>query len=79
MPVAIGVLLAAAISLTAIRALDVHECRPHGLGDAGLRRRRRSHDGIRVGALGDANWVEDSGDWIYGKFEIREIAYNVTR
>jgi hypothetical protein len=37
----------------------------------------REVDGIRVGALGDANWVESSGEWTYGKFEIRSIAYNV--
>ena len=36
-------------------------------------------DGIRVGALGDANWIEPSGEWTYGKFEIRSIAYNVTK
>jgi hypothetical protein len=37
----------------------------------------REIDGIRIGALGDANWVEDSGEWTYGKFEIRAIGYNV--
>jgi hypothetical protein len=37
----------------------------------------REVDGIRIGALGDANWVETSGEWTYGKFEIRSIAYNV--
>ena len=39
----------------------------------------RDVDGIRIGALGDANWVETSGEWTYGKFEIRSIAYNVTK
>ncbi len=39
----------------------------------------REVDGIRIGALGDANWVEPSGEWTYGKFEIRSIAYNVER
>ena len=39
----------------------------------------REVDGIRVGALGDANWVETSGEWTYGKFEIRSIAYNVEK
>jgi hypothetical protein len=39
----------------------------------------REVDGIRIGALGDANWVEPSGEWTYGQFEIRSIAYNVTR
>ena len=37
----------------------------------------REVDGIRIGALGNANWVESSGEWTYGKFEIRSIAYNV--
>ena len=36
-------------------------------------------DGIRIGAVGDANWVETSGEWTYGKFEIRSIAYNVKK
>lgn len=38
----------------------------------------REIDGIRVGAVGDANWIEDSGEWTYGKFEIRSLVYNVT-
>jgi hypothetical protein len=37
----------------------------------------REVDGIRVGALGEANWVETSGEWTYGKFAIRSIAYNI--
>jgi len=37
----------------------------------------REVDGIRIGALGDANWVEADGEWTYGKFQIRSIAYNV--
>jgi hypothetical protein len=37
----------------------------------------REVDGIRLGALGDANWVEASGEWTYGRFEIRSIAYDV--
>lgn len=36
-------------------------------------------DGIRVGTLGDANWIDASGEWTYGRFEIVSIAYNVTR
>jgi hypothetical protein len=36
-------------------------------------------NGIRVGTKGDANWIEPSGEWTYGKFTIREIAYNVTK
>jgi hypothetical protein len=39
----------------------------------------RHVDGIRVGSLGDANWVEPSGEWTYGRFEITSIADNVTR
>jgi hypothetical protein len=39
----------------------------------------RDVDGVRIGALGDANWVEPGGEWTYGKFEIRAIAYNVDR
>ena len=38
----------------------------------------RDVDGIRIGALGDANWIEPSGEWTYGRFEITSIAYNVT-
>jgi len=34
-------------------------------------------DGIRVFALADANWIEPSGEWTYGRFEITSIAYNV--
>ncbi|MEO6445496.1 MAG: DUF6544 family protein [Gemmatimonadaceae bacterium] len=34
--------------------------------------------GIRIGALGEANWIEPSGEWTYGRFEITSIAYNVT-
>jgi hypothetical protein len=37
----------------------------------------REVDGIRIGARGDANWVETTGEWTYGRFEIRSIAYNV--
>jgi len=39
----------------------------------------REIDGIRVGTLGDANWIKTSGEWTYGKFTIRSIAYNVDR
>jgi len=39
----------------------------------------REVDGIRVGSLGDANWIEPAGEWTYGRFEIRSIAYNVAR
>jgi hypothetical protein len=36
-------------------------------------------NGIRVGTKGDANWIEPTGEWTYGRFTIREIQYNVTR
>jgi hypothetical protein len=36
-------------------------------------------DGVRVGTLGDANWIEPGGEWTYGRFEITSIAYNVSR
>lgn len=39
----------------------------------------REIDGIRLGARGDANWVEASGEWTYGRFEIRSVAYNVEK
>lgn len=39
----------------------------------------REVDGVRVGARGNANWVEASGEWTYGEFTIRGIAYNVER
>jgi hypothetical protein len=34
-------------------------------------------DGIRVGTHGDANWIDATGEWTYGRFLIRSIAYNV--
>lgn len=36
-------------------------------------------DGIRIGAHGDANWIEPAGEWTYGCFEITSVAYNVAR
>lgn len=39
----------------------------------------REVDGVRVGARGNANWVEASGEWTYGEFTVRAIAYNVER
>ena len=37
-------------------------------------------NGIRVGTRGDATWIEPDGrEWTYGRFTIREIAYNVDR
>lgn len=36
-------------------------------------------NGIRVGTRGDANWIPSTGEWTYGRFTIREIAYNVTK
>jgi hypothetical protein len=37
----------------------------------------RDVDGIRIGSHGDANWVDASGEWTYGSFDVREVAYNV--
>jgi len=34
-------------------------------------------DGVRVGTHGDANWIDPSGEWTYGRFVVRSIAYNV--
>lgn len=34
-------------------------------------------DGVRVGTHGDANWIDSAGEWTYGRFVIRSIAYNV--
>ncbi len=39
----------------------------------------REVDGIRIGASGDANWVDPSGEWTSGRFVIRSVAYNVER
>jgi hypothetical protein len=39
----------------------------------------RQVDGIRIGSHGDANWIEPSGEWTYGRFEITSLAYNVTK
>jgi hypothetical protein len=39
----------------------------------------REVDGIRVGRRGDANWIEPSGEWTYGRFEMQAISYNVTQ
>jgi hypothetical protein len=36
-------------------------------------------DGIRVGGHGDANWISPTGEWTYGRFDIRALAYNVER
>jgi hypothetical protein len=36
-------------------------------------------DGVRVGTHGDANWIEPTGEWTYGKFTIRRIEYNITK
>ncbi|MBC8088318.1 MAG: hypothetical protein H7Z40_13700, partial [Phycisphaerae bacterium] len=38
----------------------------------------RQVDGIRIGTLGDANWIDAAGEWTYGRFQIVSIAYNVT-
>lgn len=34
-------------------------------------------DRIRIGARGDANWIDAAGEWTYGEFEIKSIACNV--
>jgi hypothetical protein len=39
----------------------------------------RMVDGIRIGTRGDANWIERSGEWTYGRFEIVSITYNVVK
>jgi hypothetical protein len=39
----------------------------------------REVDGIRIGAQGETNWIEPGGEWTYGRFAIKEIAYNVER
>lgn len=36
-------------------------------------------DGIRAGTHGDANWIDATGEWTYGRFVIRSLAYNVER
>ena len=36
-------------------------------------------DGVRVGTCGDANWIDSTGEWTYGRFVIRSIAYNVEK
>jgi hypothetical protein len=36
-------------------------------------------NGIRVGTRGDANWIEPGGEWTYGRFTIRELAYNIRK
>jgi hypothetical protein len=37
----------------------------------------RQVDAIRIGALGDADWIEPSGEWTYGRCEITSIAGNL--
>ena len=39
----------------------------------------RQVDGIRIGALGETKWIEPSGEWTYGRFEITSVAYNVSK
>jgi hypothetical protein len=36
-------------------------------------------NGIRVGPKGNANWIALTGEWTYGRFTIRDIAYNVAK
>ena len=35
--------------------------------------------GVRVGTCGDANWIDSTGEWTYGRFVLRSIAYNVEK
>ena len=37
----------------------------------------RLPEGIRIGTRGDTNWIELSGEWTYGRFEVISLAYNV--
>ena len=39
----------------------------------------RQVDAIRIGALGDADWIEPSGEWTYGRFAITSIAGNLNQ
>ncbi|MGA9858668.1 MAG: DUF6544 family protein [Solirubrobacteraceae bacterium] len=34
-------------------------------------------DGVRVATHGDANWIDATGEWTYGRFVVTSIAYNV--
>lgn len=34
-------------------------------------------NGIRVPTHGDTNWIDSTGEWTYGRFIIRSIAYNL--
>ncbi len=36
-------------------------------------------DGIRVATHGEANWIAPTGEWTYGRFDVRSIAYNLER
>ncbi len=36
-------------------------------------------NGIRIGTRGNANWIEPTGEWTYGKFTVKGIEYNVTK
>lgn len=36
-------------------------------------------DGIRAGTHGDANWIDATGEWTYGRFVVRSLAYNVEK
>jgi hypothetical protein len=37
----------------------------------------RQVDAIRIGALGDANWIEPSGEWTNGRCAITSNAYHL--
>ena len=34
---------------------------------------------FQVRIVGDANWIDSTGEWTYGRFVIRSIAYNVEK
>lgn len=36
-------------------------------------------NGLRVGTHGNANWIATTGEWTYGRFDIRSMAYNVEK
>lgn len=36
-------------------------------------------DGIRIGTHGERNGVDPAGEWTYGTFDVRSVAYNVDR
>ena len=37
----------------------------------------RDFGGVRLPAFGEARWTDSTGEWAYGRFRLRDIAYNV--